>query len=56
MNDLVDDVGDVTGLPDGLHGAVRQLGGGGRPPLELEAVAPVDGVVPASKISKIILK
>ena len=42
MNDLLDDVGDVIGLPGR---AVRE---GGALPLELETVAPVDGIVPAN--------
>merc|ERR1719266_2452618 len=46
LNDLVDDVGDVTGLPGRLvsAGVVRDRG---CPPLELETVAPVDGIVPS---------
>ena len=47
MNDLVDDVGDVTGLPDRLVSS-RVLRDRGSSPLELETVAPVDGIVPAN--------
>ena len=47
MNDLVDDVGDVTGLPGRLVSA-RVVRDRGCPPLELETVAPVDGIVPAN--------
>ena len=47
MNDLVDDVGDVTGLPDRLLSS-RVLRDRGSSSLELETVTPVDGIVPAN--------
>ena len=47
MNDLLDDVGDVTGLPDRLVSS-RVVRDRVSSPLELETVAPVDGIVPAN--------
>ena len=40
-------MGDVTGLPGRLVSA-RIVRDRGRPPLELETVTPVDGIVPAN--------